>query len=156
MPRLFVGVNGSLQHQITDDEIDGKAVARRRPEGGMVFELYVPAYTGNETNGAAKFPAGKHILHMHTCENDRCVPGGGLVPWASHFDSLYEVGFDGPLVMEAYNSSIGAAPGDFAYSRGMFHNVCPDGAAFVRSGLAFLKESHRQTPHAAPIPGDRP
>ena len=76
---------------------------------------------------------------VHTCENDRGAPGGGLVPWASLFDSLCEVGFDGPLVMEAYNSSIGAAPGDFAYSRGMFHNVCPDGAAFVRTGLAFLR-----------------
>ena len=76
---------------------------------------------------------------VHTCENDRGVPGGGLVPWASLFDSLYEVGFDGPLVMEAYNSSIGAEPGDFAYSRGMFHNVCPDGAAFVRTGLEFLR-----------------
>jgi hypothetical protein len=37
--------------------------------------------------------------------------------------------------METYNSSIG----DFAYRRGMFHNVCPDGYAFVREGLAFLK-----------------
>jgi D-psicose/D-tagatose/L-ribulose 3-epimerase len=76
---------------------------------------------------------------VHTCENDRGAPGGGLVPWASLFDSLCEVGFDGPLVMEAYNSSIGAAPGDFAYSRGMFHNVCPDGAEFVRTGLEFLR-----------------
>lgn len=76
---------------------------------------------------------------VHTCENDRGAPGGGLVPWVSLFDSLYQVGFDGPLVMEAYNSSIGATPGDFAYSRGMFHNVCPDGAEFVRTGLEFLR-----------------
>jgi len=27
VPRLFVGLNGYLQHQLTDDEIDGKAVA---------------------------------------------------------------------------------------------------------------------------------
>jgi hypothetical protein len=37
--------------------------------------------------------------------------------------------------MEAYNSSLD----DFAYQRGMFHNVCPDGADFVRAGLAFLR-----------------
>ena len=72
---------------------------------------------------------------VHTCENDRGVPGGGLVPWDAVFDALQEVGFDGPLTMEAYNSSIP----DFAYARGMFHNVCPDGAAYVRTGLSFLK-----------------
>ncbi len=39
------------------------------------------------------------------------------------------------LTMEAYNSSIG----EFAYERAMFHNVCPDGEAFVRRGLSFLQ-----------------
>lgn len=73
---------------------------------------------------------------VHTCENDRGVPGGGLVPWDAVFDTLREVGFDGPLTMEAYNSSLD----DFAYARGMFHGVCPDGAEFVHTGLAFLKE----------------
>lgn len=43
-------------------QIDGKAVARRRPEGGMIFELYVPAHTGGEANGAARLPAGKRFL----------------------------------------------------------------------------------------------
>lgn len=72
---------------------------------------------------------------VHACENDRGAPGGGLVPWDAVFGALAEVGFTGCLTMEAYNSGLG----DFAYSRGMFHNVCPDGAAFVRRGLAFLR-----------------
>ncbi len=74
---------------------------------------------------------------VHACENDRGVPGGGLVPWDDLFASLHEIGFDGPLILEAYNSRI--AEGDFAYSRGMFHNVCPDADAFVRQGVAFLQ-----------------
>jgi D-psicose/D-tagatose/L-ribulose 3-epimerase len=72
---------------------------------------------------------------VHPCENDRGVPGGGLVPWDAVFDTLHAIGFDGPLTMEAYNSSVDG----FAYQRGMFHNVCPDGAAFVQQGLAFLR-----------------
>ncbi|MBW7882391.1 MAG: sugar phosphate isomerase/epimerase [Caldilineaceae bacterium] len=72
---------------------------------------------------------------VHTCENDRGVPGGGLVPWDTVFDTLHAIGFDGPLTMETYNSSLH----DFAYTRGMFHNVCPDGDEFVRTGLAFLR-----------------
>ncbi|MCB0043173.1 MAG: sugar phosphate isomerase/epimerase, partial [Caldilinea sp.] len=83
---------------------------------------------------------------VHTCENDRGVPGGGIVPWDNLFDALHAVGFDGPLTMEAYNSSIDG--GDFAFARGMFHNVCPDGAEFVRAGLEFLR------PHVARRWGD--
>jgi D-psicose/D-tagatose/L-ribulose 3-epimerase len=74
---------------------------------------------------------------VHPCENDRGVPGGGLVPWDALFDALQEAGFDGPLTMEAYNSSIN----EFAYERAMFHNVCPDADAFIQRGLAFL-QSH--------------
>jgi D-psicose/D-tagatose/L-ribulose 3-epimerase len=74
---------------------------------------------------------------VHACENDRGVPGGGLVPWKAVFSALKEMGFGGPLILESYNSALG----DFAFRRGMLHNVCPDGYAFVRQGLAFLKSS---------------
>jgi D-psicose/D-tagatose/L-ribulose 3-epimerase len=73
---------------------------------------------------------------IHACENDRGVPGGGLVPWDTIFATLQEINFDGYMLLESYNSSLGG----FAYSRGMFHNVCPDAHAFVREGLAFLRQ----------------
>jgi D-psicose/D-tagatose/L-ribulose 3-epimerase len=82
--------------------------------------------------------AGDRLWGIHACENDRGVPGGGLVPWPALFGALETMGFDGYMVMEAYNSS----EGDFAFRRGMFHDVCPDGRAFVRQGLAFLQGSH--------------
>ena len=72
---------------------------------------------------------------IHTCENNRGVPGRGIVPWSTLFKTLDELHFDGYMILESYNSSIG----DFAYERGMFHNVCPDAEAFVREGLDFLK-----------------
>lgn len=72
---------------------------------------------------------------IHACENDRGVPGGGLVPWDAVFGALREIAFKGLVMLETYNSSLG----DFAQRRGMFHNVCPDGAAFVRTGFAFLR-----------------
>ncbi len=79
--------------------------------------------------------AAPRLWGLHACENDRGVPGGGLVPWPAVFSALREIEFDGYIIMEAYNSSI---PG-FAWQRAMFHNVCPDAAAFIRQGLAFLK-----------------
>jgi D-psicose/D-tagatose/L-ribulose 3-epimerase len=89
---------------------------------------------------AAIRTAAPRLWGLHACENDRGVPGGGLVPWDAVFSALAEVGFDGYIGMETYNSTID----DFAYSRGMFHDVCPDGEAFVRQGLSFLRTMQQQ------------
>ena len=75
------------------------------------------------------------IWGLHACENDRGVPGGGLVPWKEVFSALATtraeyVGFEG------YNTGIG----DFGMRRGMFQNVCPDGDAFVREAVAFARQ----------------
>jgi D-psicose/D-tagatose/L-ribulose 3-epimerase len=72
---------------------------------------------------------------IHACENDRGVPGGGLVPWEAVFRTLNQIEFQGYIVFESYNSSIG----DFAYQRGMFHDVCPDEIAFVQDALQFVR-----------------
>ncbi len=87
---------------------------------------------------------------LHACENDRGAPGGGLVPWDQVAAGLRELGWTGGnaggyVLLETYNSS----QGDFAWRRGMFHNVCPDPVAFVRQGVAFLRQllgSDRATP----------
>ena len=78
---------------------------------------------------------GPSLAAVHACESDRGVPGGGLVPWEAVFGALADIGFDGYVGLETYNSSLD----DFAFERGMFHNVCPDGRAFVREGVAFLR-----------------
>lgn len=74
------------------------------------------------------------IWGLHACENDRGVPGGGLVPWPEVFAALKTtraeyVGFEG------YNTGLG----DFGFRRGIFQNVCPDGDAFVRQAVAFTR-----------------
>ncbi|MCX6033248.1 MAG: sugar phosphate isomerase/epimerase [Chloroflexi bacterium] len=86
--------------------------------------------------GQAIRTVGGRLWGLHACENDRGIPGGGLIPWGQVFAALNEVAFDGYLILETYNSSLG----DFARRRGMFHDVCPDGAAFVREGFAFLQD----------------
>ena len=81
-----------------------------------------------------------NLWGIHACENDRSVPGGGLVPWDTVFAKLKAVEFGGYMLFETYNSSAGNTPGAFAYERGMFHNPCPDGPDFVMKGLEFLKK----------------
>lgn len=89
--------------------------------------------------GPAIRAVGPKLWGLHACENDRGAPRGGLVPWGAVFAALREIAFDGYIVMEAYNSG----QGDFAIRRGMFHNVCPDGEAFTREALAFLRATLR-------------
>ena len=80
------------------------------------------------------------LLAVHACENDRGVPGPGLVPWRIIFSTLRDLHFDGYMALEGYNSSIR----DFAFERGMFHNLCPDGTDFVRRGIEFLRDMDHQ------------
>lgn len=85
---------------------------------------------------AAFRAAGQRLWGVHACENHRGCPGTGIIPWRDIGQALREIRFDGWVILETYNSSIG----DFAFRRGMFHNVCPDGPAFVRQALNFLKK----------------
>lgn len=78
---------------------------------------------------------GPRLALVHACENDRGVPGGGLIPWETVFRTLAEIGFDGTIGLETYNTRLG----DFAFERGIFQDLCPDGRAFVEKGVAFLR-----------------
>jgi D-psicose/D-tagatose/L-ribulose 3-epimerase len=47
---------------------------------------------------------GKEYLgYVHVCENNRGIPGTGLVPWKEFFSALKEIGYKGPLVIESFD-----------------------------------------------------
>jgi D-psicose/D-tagatose/L-ribulose 3-epimerase len=49
---------------------------------------------------------GKDYLgYVHVCENNRGIPGTGLVPWREFFTAFKEIGFDGPLTIESFDPS---------------------------------------------------
>lgn len=47
-----------------------------------------------------------YLIHVHISENDRSTPGQGNVRWAETFDTLYEIGYDGFLVCEAFGLAL--------------------------------------------------
>jgi len=83
--------------------------------------------------GAAIRCAGPLLWSLHACENDRGIPGGGLVPWPAVAQALAGKG-GSRWMLETYNTA-----GDFGYERGIFQNVCPNPEEFVRRGTTFLK-----------------
>ncbi|MFZ6028970.1 MAG: sugar phosphate isomerase/epimerase family protein [Chloroflexota bacterium] len=109
--------------------------AADHPNLGVLFDTY-HAVTEVRDYAAAVHTLAPRLWGLHACESDRGVPGGGLVPWDALFAALSAVRFDGCVLFETYNSTLDA--GRFAYARSMFHQVCPDGDAFVRAGLEFM------------------
>lgn len=83
---------------------------------------------------AAIRAVGPKLSSLHACENDRGVPGGGLLPWPEIIAAVKETPAEF-IELESYNTSLG----DFGWSRGVFQNLCPDGDVFVRQGLGYLR-----------------
>jgi D-psicose/D-tagatose/L-ribulose 3-epimerase len=49
---------------------------------------------------------GKEYLgYVHVCENNRGIPGTGLVPWKEFFTALKKTGVDVPLTIESFDPS---------------------------------------------------
>jgi D-psicose/D-tagatose/L-ribulose 3-epimerase len=47
---------------------------------------------------------GKEYLgYVHVCENNRGIPGTGLVPWKEFFTALKKTGYGGPLTIESFD-----------------------------------------------------
>ncbi len=79
--------------------------------------------------------AGKRLCHIHLCENDRGIPGTGLVRWDDLFGALHDIDYDGYGAMESFFS----VSDDMRSGTCIWRDLAPDGDTLVREGLSFLK-----------------
>ena len=75
------------------------------------------------------------LAHVHASENDRSIPGTGLVDWDGLFRGLAEIGYRGRMVMETFFEAI---PDIADFSR-VWRRLSPDPETFSRQGLSFLR-----------------
>jgi D-psicose/D-tagatose/L-ribulose 3-epimerase len=52
---------------------------------------------------AVKTCGKEYLGYVHVCENNRGIPGTGLVPWKEFFTALKKTGYTGPLVIESFD-----------------------------------------------------
>jgi D-psicose/D-tagatose/L-ribulose 3-epimerase len=52
---------------------------------------------------AVKTCGQEYLGYVHVCENNRGIPGTGMVPWKEFFSALKEIGYNGPLVIESFD-----------------------------------------------------
>lgn len=61
---------------------------------------------------------GKEYLgYIHVNENDRGIPGTGMVPFEEFFRAIADIGYDGPLVIESFDPSFEELAGNCAIWR---------------------------------------
>ncbi len=78
---------------------------------------------------------GKHLMHVHTCENDRGVPGSGHVDWPGVLRAIKDTGYDRWLTIESFNSQIPELSAATAIWRDLadsMDDIAIDGTRFLR------------------------
>jgi D-psicose/D-tagatose/L-ribulose 3-epimerase len=78
---------------------------------------------------------GKYLKHVHTCENDRGIPGSGHVEWDEVFAALREVRYDGWLTIESF----GFALGELSAAASIWRDIAPSPESIAFEGVKFLK-----------------
>jgi D-psicose/D-tagatose/L-ribulose 3-epimerase len=74
---------------------------------------------------------------VHTCENDRGIPGSGHVEWKEVFQALRSLNYDGWLTIEGF----GFALKELSAAAAIWRDIerTPESIAF--EGVKFLKKS---------------
>ncbi len=78
---------------------------------------------------------GKHLMHVHTCENDRGTPGSGHVDWPGVLAAIKELGYNRWLTIESFNSHIPELSAATAIWRDLaasMDDIAVDGTRFLR------------------------
>jgi D-psicose/D-tagatose/L-ribulose 3-epimerase len=77
----------------------------------------------------------KYLGYIHVCENNRGIPGTGLVPWEKFFTEIINVGYTGPLVIESFDPSFEELTSMCA----IWRNFADTGEELAVEGLKNLK-----------------
>jgi D-psicose/D-tagatose/L-ribulose 3-epimerase len=79
--------------------------------------------------------AGARLCHIHLCENDRGIPGTGLVDWDAIFATLGDMRYEGYGGMESFID----ISDDMRSGTPVWRDLAPSGDELVREGLRFLR-----------------
>ena len=87
-------------------------------------------------SGAARTCGKEFLGYVHVNENNRGIPGTGLVPFKEFFKALKDIGYKGPLTIESFDPSFEELAGNCA----IWRKFAESGEALAIDGLANLKK----------------
>ncbi len=85
--------------------------------------------------------AGSLLGYVHACENQRGIPGSGMVPWKSFFQALQAVGYDYCITIESFDPDMER----IAKQTAIWRKLADSPEQLATEGLAFLQEVYRET-----------
>jgi D-psicose/D-tagatose/L-ribulose 3-epimerase len=101
---------------------------------GLLLDTFHMNIEEKDIGGAIRL-AGEHVLHVHTCENDRGAPGTGHVEWNDVFAALDEIGYLGDAVIESFTPD----NREIARAVSLWRPLAVSGDALASEGLEFLR-----------------
>jgi D-psicose/D-tagatose/L-ribulose 3-epimerase len=104
------------------------------PNIGILFDTF-HANIEEKQIAAGYLTVGPHLKHVHTCENDRGIPGSGHVEWDQVFQALHSMNYDGWLTIEGFGFALKEVSAAAAIWRDIERT--PESIAF--EGVQFLK-----------------
>lgn len=81
----------------------------------------------------ATLAAGKDLMHYHLCENDRGIPGTGLVDWDDIFRALSEINYTGYAALESFVDCTDNM------NTWVWRQLAKDGDTLVTQGTEFIR-----------------
>lgn len=104
------------------------------PNVGVLFDTF-HANIEEKCVASGLRTVAKHLKHVHTCENDRGIPGTGHVDWPGVFTTLREIKYDGWLTIESF----GFALGELSAAASIWRDIAPTPESIAFDGVQFLK-----------------
>jgi D-psicose/D-tagatose/L-ribulose 3-epimerase len=117
---------------------DAGALAEQvnHPKIGILFDTF-HANIEEKDIAAACRSLGRHLKHVHTCENDRGAPGSGHVEWPCVFQALRDLNYDGWMVIEGFSFALG----DISAAASIWRDIETTPEVIAYDGVRFLKGS---------------
>jgi D-psicose/D-tagatose/L-ribulose 3-epimerase len=106
------------------------------PNVGILFDTF-HANIEEKDIAAGYRTVGRHLKHVHTCENDRGIPGSGHVEWNAVFEALRDLRYDGWLTIESF----GFALGELSAAASIWRDIAPTPESIAFEGIKFLKQN---------------
>ncbi len=109
--------------------------AINHPNVGILFDTFHANIEEKDVAEGYRICA-PHLKHVHTCENDRGIPGTGHVDWPGVFQALRDIRYDGWLTIESFGFSLG----ELSAAASIWRDIAPSPESIAFEGVKFLKK----------------
>jgi D-psicose/D-tagatose/L-ribulose 3-epimerase len=135
--RLGIEPLNRFECYLMNDLASAATYAAMVGSGARVLYDTFHAHIEEKDVAAAIRTHGASIGLVHISENDRSTPGRGQVRWSETFGALRDVGYGGPLIVEAF----GLALPELSAATRIWRRMFSDELALARDALVFMREN---------------